>query len=147
MHWCCKGLLLNRVRFQPLNIDVVLGAFNNYVDQILSNFDHLPPSSRQMWTFYIIPTLCSRDQVLTFYCPLPTFCPHSYWMPPFSAFEIRDVTIFWVFRFPEWHKFPCPIAMKHPKCALLSWVARLVTSRECLSSRWEPFIRTGLLSF
>ena len=78
MHWCCKGLLLNRVRFQPLNI---------------------------------------------------------------------DVTIFWVFRFPEWHKFPCPIAMKHPKCALLSWVARLVTSRECLSSRWGPFIRTGLLSF
>jgi hypothetical protein len=85
MHWCCKGLLLNRVRFQPLNIDVVLGAFNNYVDQILSNFDHLPPS------FYIILTLCSCDQAWTYNCHLPTSsCPHSYWMPPFSAFEIRE---------------------------------------------------------
>ena len=30
------------------------GAFNNYVDQILTNFDPLPPSSGQAWTFYIL---------------------------------------------------------------------------------------------
>ena len=29
------------------------GAFNNYVDQILPNFDPLPPSSGQLWTFYM----------------------------------------------------------------------------------------------
>ena len=29
------------------------GSFNNYVDQILPNFDNLPPSSRRMWTWYI----------------------------------------------------------------------------------------------
>ena len=28
----------------------VKGAFNNYVDQILTNFDPLPPSSGQAWT-------------------------------------------------------------------------------------------------
>ena len=33
------------------------GAFNNYVDQILTNFDPLPPSSGQAWTFYIPPPL------------------------------------------------------------------------------------------
>ena len=33
------------------------GAFNNYVDQILTHFDHLPPSGGQLWTFYTIPTL------------------------------------------------------------------------------------------
>ena len=32
------------------------GTFNNYVDQILPNFDPLPPSSTQLWTFYMIPT-------------------------------------------------------------------------------------------
>ena len=25
-------------------------AFNSYVDQILPNFDHLPPLSGQLWT-------------------------------------------------------------------------------------------------
>ena len=29
------------------------GAFNNYVDQILPNFDPLTPSGGQTWTFYI----------------------------------------------------------------------------------------------
>ena len=33
------------------------GAFNNYVDQILTNFDPLLPSSGQAWTFYIPPPL------------------------------------------------------------------------------------------
>ena len=30
------------------------GSFNNYVDQIPTNFDHLVPSSRQLWTFYML---------------------------------------------------------------------------------------------
>ena len=34
------------------------GSFNNYVDQILPNFDHLPSSSGQLGTIFIIPTLC-----------------------------------------------------------------------------------------
>ena len=33
------------------------GAFNNYVDQILPNFDP-QPSSGQKWTIYILTTLC-----------------------------------------------------------------------------------------
>ena len=37
------------------------GAFNNYVDQILTNFDPLPPSSGQAWTFYNPPP-CPRGQ-------------------------------------------------------------------------------------
>ena len=38
------------------------GSFNNYVDEILPNFAPLPPSSGQLWAFYIPSTLCSRDQ-------------------------------------------------------------------------------------
>ena len=50
-----------------------LGSFNNYVDQFWPNFD--PPSSRrQLWTFYIISTLCSRYQAWTFFWP-PTYLP------------------------------------------------------------------------
>ena len=37
------------------------GSFNNYVDQILTNFDPLPPSSGQAWTFYNPPP-CPRGQ-------------------------------------------------------------------------------------
>ena len=36
---------------------ITKGAFNNYVDQILTNVDHLPPSSGKLRTFYILPTL------------------------------------------------------------------------------------------
>ena len=36
------------------------GSFNNYVDQILTNFDP-PPSSGQAWTFYNPPP-CPRGQ-------------------------------------------------------------------------------------
>ena len=68
------------------------GSFKKYVDQILSNFDHLPNSIGQLWTIYILPILCSRKQAWTFYQfftasdHLPTStCPHkylpSYWMP------------------------------------------------------------------
>ena len=34
------------------------GAFNNYVNQILPNFDPLPPSSGQKWSFDVLSTLC-----------------------------------------------------------------------------------------
>ena len=45
-------------------------AFNNYVDQILPNFDPLPPLSGQLWTFYMPNTYpLSCDQAWTFYCP------------------------------------------------------------------------------
>ena len=37
---------------------LIQGTFYNYVDQILHNFDPLPPSSGQLWKFYVIPTLC-----------------------------------------------------------------------------------------
>ena len=45
------------------------GAFNNYVDQILPNFDHLPRLSKitPQWSLYIhmqvMPTLCSSDEI------------------------------------------------------------------------------------
>ena len=35
------------------------GAFNNYVDQIVPNFDPPTPSSGQKWTFYILSTVCN----------------------------------------------------------------------------------------
>ena len=45
------------------------GAFNNYVDQFWPNFDPLPPSSGQAWTFG--------------WPPSPSSCPRSCWMPPY----------------------------------------------------------------
>ena len=47
------------------------GTFNNYVDQLLAKFNHLSLSSGQLCTFYIIHTLCSRDQAWNLYW-LPT---------------------------------------------------------------------------
>ena len=41
--------------FKTLYFRYRQGSFNNYVDQILTNFDPLPPSSGQAWTFYIPP--------------------------------------------------------------------------------------------
>ena len=55
----CLGLLLT--------LPLLRGSFNNYVDHILPNFDHLPLSNGQLWTFYPIPTLCSHEQAWTFY--------------------------------------------------------------------------------
>ena len=43
------------------------GAFNNYVDQVLPNLNHLPHSSGKLWTFHTIPTFCSSDHAWTFY--------------------------------------------------------------------------------
>ena len=67
-----------------------MGSFNNYVDQILSNFDHLPTSIGQLWTIvdilyiiYPLFTWLSLDFLLTtIVIYLPFLCPHSYWMPP-----------------------------------------------------------------
>ena len=36
----------------------VEGSFNNYVNPILPNFNPLPPSSGQTWTFQKLSTLC-----------------------------------------------------------------------------------------
>ena len=44
-----------------------LRVINNYVDNIVPSFDHLPTSSGQLWKFYILPSLCSRDHAWTFY--------------------------------------------------------------------------------
>ena len=35
------------------HLNLSKGTFNNYVDQILPNFDPLTPSGGQTWTFYI----------------------------------------------------------------------------------------------
>ena len=71
----------------PAHMSTTLGSFNNYLDQMLPNFDHLPPSSGQLLTFYILPTLCFRDQVWNSYWPPSTMpsnssCLRSYWMTP-----------------------------------------------------------------
>ena len=46
------------------------GSFNNYVDQMLPNFDHLLPSSGKLSTFYILSTKCgfSTDHLPTSSC-------------------------------------------------------------------------------
>ena len=51
--------VVNLRRSQSLNnvLPSSLGSFNNYVDQILTTVDHLPPSSGKLRTFYILPTL------------------------------------------------------------------------------------------
>ena len=38
------------------------GTFNNYVDLLLNKSNHLSLLSGQFFTFYIMYTLCSRDQ-------------------------------------------------------------------------------------
>ena len=44
------------------------GSFNNYMDQVFPNFDHLATSSGgQMWTNYTSSTLCSSDRAMNFY--------------------------------------------------------------------------------
>ena len=58
------------------------GSFNNYVDQNLTNFDPLPPSSGQAWTFTYPP--CPRGQKVEKKPPLkyqhvPHFNQHITW--------------------------------------------------------------------
>ena len=63
------------------------GAFNNYVDQILPNFE--PPSNLSPLSgkngHYTLFTLCYVTPPLTFHWPStppPSSCPRSYWMTP-----------------------------------------------------------------
>ena len=53
----------------------VFGAFNNYVDQIFTFFDPLPPC---VDSFYIL----SMDKNRHFWPFSPSSCPRSCWMPP-----------------------------------------------------------------
>ena len=67
------------------------GAFNNYVDQILTNFDPLPPSSGQAWTFYI-PPLVHVDKRWTKAPPLKYqivshFNQHNIWVSHTFSFQ------------------------------------------------------------
>ena len=92
------------------------GAFNNYVDKILPNFDPHTLSSGQKFTFYILSTLCHVTS-WTFYWPLPPLlvyvvieCPlfaitllafflvHSsfYALEKFKCFTV----LWWMWRFP-----------------------------------------------
>ena len=51
------------------------GSFNNYVDQILSNFVALPPQVDNCWILHdTYPLSC--DQLWTFYWPLPPLFVH-----------------------------------------------------------------------
>ena len=70
------------------------GSFNNYVDQILPNFDHLPNSSGQYYLSFVPVNKrgLSIYQVSTATDHLPTSsCPRSYWMTHFFTqwFEMR----------------------------------------------------------
>ena len=75
----CQNVILCTVLKANSSFDVLLatkgccgqktckkGSFNNYVDQILPNFDHLPSWNGQLRTFYILPTFCSHDQAWIF---------------------------------------------------------------------------------
>ena len=57
------------------------GAFKNHVDQVLPNFDHLTPSSGQLWTFYIPFVHVTKLGLFTDHLPT-SFCLRDYWMPP-----------------------------------------------------------------
>ena len=49
-----------KASFHNGSVIVLKKGFNNYVDQILPKFDHLPSSSGQLWTSYISSTLKVR---------------------------------------------------------------------------------------
>ena len=57
---CCFRTTTMKTKEKKLLL--LKGAFNNYVDQILSIFDPLPPSSGQAWTFYIPPPPVDVDK-------------------------------------------------------------------------------------
>ena len=59
------------------------GSFKNSLDQIFPNFDDLPPSNGEFWTFYIPGPLLSSVDFLLYWPPTYTSsCPRSYWMTP-----------------------------------------------------------------
>ena len=52
------------------------GSFNNYVDQSQPSFDHLPPLSGQLWTFYIHMPFVHDDPGWTFLDIKPPLLVH-----------------------------------------------------------------------
>ena len=70
-------------------IHVSWGSFNNYVDRILPFFD--PPPLRGQ---FLYP---ERGQKQTFFDPLPSSCPRSYWMAPMGKLaNFRKCEVFWL---------------------------------------------------
>ena len=55
--YALKSWLFN-IKIRTINVCFLKGSFNNYVDQVLPNFDPSPPSSGQKQTFCILATLC-----------------------------------------------------------------------------------------
>ena len=68
---------------------IIYGSFNNYVEQILSNFDHLPPTLE--WTFYIctiyLPFVHMANCGLSTDHLATSSCPRSYQMTPYHVYS------------------------------------------------------------
>ena len=63
------------------------GSFNNYMDQILPNFDHLPPSSGSRYilhTTYFWFMEPNMEFLLATYLPT-SFWTRSYWMTTYDS--------------------------------------------------------------
>ena len=67
MHCSGNQAHLLKLAYYKFFYIILKGAFNNYLDQILPNFDHLPPLGGQSSTFYMVSMLCSHEKVWTFY--------------------------------------------------------------------------------
>ena len=71
------------------NIDNQIATFNNYVDQILPNFDPLTPLERTIVAILHDTYPLSLEQGWAFYWfPSPLFL-RSYWMTPYT--DLVDV--------------------------------------------------------
>ena len=71
-----------------------MGTFNNYVDQIVPNFDH-PSSEKIVVILHNIYPLFTKPRLDWFPNPPPHSCPRSYWMTPmdlaYFAFAVHLV--------------------------------------------------------
>ena len=65
-----------------------LVSFNNYVDQILPNFDPLPSSSR---TFYILSTLCHVTPLELSTDPFPPLVAHVVIECPLAPVQLVNI--------------------------------------------------------
>ena len=63
---------------------VKLGVIQQLRGPNFTQFWPFPPSSGQLWTFHMIPTLChmTKRGLSTDPLPPPSFCSRSYWMSP-----------------------------------------------------------------
>ena len=109
LYWLCWHLPL----FCALELlNSGKGSFNNYVEQILLNFDPLPLEWRK-WTFDMLSILSHMThRVLSTDPPPPSSCPRSYWMTPKVIFLCFHVQYFFL-RFD----FVCIVASE-----LKSWL-------------------------